>query len=806
METNEKKYGFTGETKKVGNKVLHRIVALRDVPRKDRLATPIDIIKKGTKGGYIEKESNLSQDGSCWVDDVAYVCDEAKVVGDAYLCEYAVVQGNALVRDRAFLSACSVVGDKAVITDNAIVGGNCTVNENATVGGNARVDEEVHIHGNSVIFGNASVSGNAEIYDNACIGGNAKVTDNAQVFEDAQIMDTANVYDYAKVYGHALVSNSASVLSNAEVFDYAKISSNAQVYGNAKVCGNACLWGSVSVCENATVRGNVHLYDNTRVCGNACLEGMVKTYGNQLFMEGTFKNSNDLFDRENLGKKDGFSLQQKDSVENSPVFLKKNKRKLTDKYKLIPDKENPQEYYQLVALRNFGDVRANEVGGRVSGEYNLSQKGNCWIYDGMTVTGNARVEGDARVLPSTFMGITHNNVVCRNALIKDNAVVVGGYVCDNAVVCGNAHLENAIVKKDARIEGRASVFYSTVSDKAVVGENASVGVYSEIAGNASVKGYASVKGVNVTGNAKIDGNAFLDVTQLDEHSPFNLLTVKDDAHITGKTHIEFEGEFIKNHEFMAVIGKDASLSDTFISNVNEMKLFEKELDIKQNRVLDKNAVVTGIALSFEKCTPDQIYNAMTFLFYEEGNDFEKKFKAEKLADDVYKNGLVLTDTAFKDNHLFDNGKITKEQMYEKNDFVGVDSPDCLNFKCSLKQSSTNIPGELMVESEYYMSDETGKDMEISLEELNKNNNRVVHLDACKLALYFEERFGMEIVLRDMEYGKVNKKGNFVEFQSQVRPQWAEEFNRKHKRMRLGKKDDVVKSKADSYTITNDHSL
>ena len=48
----EKKYKLTEETINVGDKTLHRIEALRD----------FSDVKKGDKGGYIEKEENLSKE------------------------------------------------------------------------------------------------------------------------------------------------------------------------------------------------------------------------------------------------------------------------------------------------------------------------------------------------------------------------------------------------------------------------------------------------------------------------------------------------------------------------------------------------------------------------------------------------------------------------------------------------------------------------------------------------------------------------------------------------------------------------
>ena len=52
---------------------LYRIVALREGPWGP----------KGTKGGFIEKAANLSQDGDCWVANGSFACNDAQVSGDA---------------------------------------------------------------------------------------------------------------------------------------------------------------------------------------------------------------------------------------------------------------------------------------------------------------------------------------------------------------------------------------------------------------------------------------------------------------------------------------------------------------------------------------------------------------------------------------------------------------------------------------------------------------------------------------------------------------------------------------------------
>lgn len=93
----EKKYDFTDEMKVFGDITLRRIVALRD----------FGDVKAGDKGGWIEKEENLSQDGNAWV------CGNARVFGNAQVCDDARVYGNAWVYGDAWVCGDAHVTSKS---------------------------------------------------------------------------------------------------------------------------------------------------------------------------------------------------------------------------------------------------------------------------------------------------------------------------------------------------------------------------------------------------------------------------------------------------------------------------------------------------------------------------------------------------------------------------------------------------------------------------------------------------------------------------------------------------------------------
>ena len=53
--------------------------------------------------------------------------------------------------------------------------------------------------------------------------------------------------------------------------------------------------------------------------------------------------------------------------------------------------------HRIRALKDFGSVRAGDLGGWVEKEGNLSQLGACWVYENALVCGKARVGGKAQV-------------------------------------------------------------------------------------------------------------------------------------------------------------------------------------------------------------------------------------------------------------------------------------------------------------------------------------------------------------------------------------------------------------------------
>lgn len=212
--------------------------------------------------------------------------------------------------------------------------------------------------------------------------------------------------------------------------------------------------------------------------------------------------------------------------------------------------------FRIRALRNFADVKKGDLGGLVENERNLSQFGDCWVYDGGTVQGDAKVYGNAKIKEA---------IVCGTALVDDCAVVESGaLVCDDALVTQSACVcHEAIVRGRARISGRAVVtdasliydrahvsgnariYNSSVCGEALITDKAAIYDSSVVSGNAEIYGNARVTGSNVYGFAKVSGEA----------------SIRDNCIIRGCAHVYGAARVSKS-----TIKCDALVKDTLVSN------------------------------------------------------------------------------------------------------------------------------------------------------------------------------------------------------------------------------------------------
>lgn len=114
------------------------------------------------------------------------------------------------------------------------------------------------------------------------------------------------------------------------------------------------------------------------------------------------------------------------------------------KYEMLKDKIEIEGHtlYRIKACMDFGDVKAGNLGGYIKKPANLSQEGDCWVYNEACiygdafVFGNAHVSGNARVFGNAR--VSGDTCVFGNAFIFGNACIYG-----NAQVFGDAHVSGS---------------------------------------------------------------------------------------------------------------------------------------------------------------------------------------------------------------------------------------------------------------------------------------------------------------------------------------------------------------------------
>ena len=164
-----------------------------------------------------------------------------------------------------------------------------------------------------------------------------------------------------------------------------------------------------------------------------------------------------------------------------------------DKYELTSETLQfaGRTLHRIKAVKDFGSVKAGELGGWIESEENLSQYDNAWICGEAMAFGNAKVFDNAKVFG--YAKVHGNAEIFCNAIVSGYAKVYG----------------KANVYSNARVSDCAEVYDDAeVSDNALVCDNAKIFDYAKIFGYAKVSDFAEVYGnVRIYGNATIRGDA-----------------------------------------------------------------------------------------------------------------------------------------------------------------------------------------------------------------------------------------------------------------------------------------------------------
>lgn len=161
--------------------------------------------------------------------------------------------------------------------------------------------------------------------------------------------------------------------------------------------------------------------------------------------------------------------------------------------------------HRIKAIKDFGAVKKDELGGWIESEYNLSQKDECWVRNEAKVYENAKVFYDAWV--------------CNEALVHGHARIYDrARIHDYVEIFGNAEISgNADIYHSVKVYG-----YAEVKGNAKIGFSAKIYDYAEIFGN-----------VRIGGNAEI----YEDATLCDNVAVYDKARISGSVIVSGRAEI-----------------------------------------------------------------------------------------------------------------------------------------------------------------------------------------------------------------------------------------------------------------------------
>lgn len=136
-------------------------------------------VKKGERGGRVELEENLSQEGDCWIYPGAWVCGKnTRIFGNAqvdrvHICGKGHIEicGNAQVygqmnaaMDQPISKIHADRGQICIIRDSAFVFGRFDIYGSTTIGGFAEINAPWNEEAETIIYA-STVDGFSEIND-----------------------------------------------------------------------------------------------------------------------------------------------------------------------------------------------------------------------------------------------------------------------------------------------------------------------------------------------------------------------------------------------------------------------------------------------------------------------------------------------------------------------------------------------------------------------------------------------------------------------------------------------------------------
>ncbi len=233
---------------------------------------------------------------------------------------------------------------------------------------------------------------------------------------------------------------------------------------------------------------------------------------------------------------------------------------------------------QIIAERDFSDVKSGSRGGWIDDESALSHEHDCWIYDENSVVfAGAQVSGNAR--------ITQPCVISHQVSIGDNVWVDGAEIGYGARLSDNVTVQSSVVRGECHLFDNARILHNSmviaakgltpdphqilrIFDEATVSQ-------SRVVHQAQIYGNAIVSYAFVEHRAEVFENALL------EGNEVNNVWVCDCAKVYG------------NARLLAGLEEDAIPTLRYSSQVAENALVEGNCVIKHHVLIGGNAWLRG---------------------------------------------------------------------------------------------------------------------------------------------------------------------------------------------------------------------
>lgn len=245
--------------------------------------------------------------------------------------------------------------------------------------------------------------------------------------------------------------------------------------------------------------------------------------------------------------------------------------------------------HRIIANETFGDVYEGSLGGYVEHEYNLSQDGNCWIYDNAVVADNATISENATI---------HDNVI----VTEDASIYGSAKLYNDVIITGKAKIfENARLYDNTYVTSEASIYGSAkISGRSCVSGNAKIYGHVDIEGFTRINENATIFGYNmgINGISKISGNAIIFGNNI--RYMFGEYKIFDNAYISSLDHVFYISDDIKSIDYndysitcyKTKNGYGIYYNDNYFNDINEFKdILLKNISNKNRKVImSKNEV------------------------------------------------------------------------------------------------------------------------------------------------------------------------------------------------------------------------